>query len=53
MKCGATIELPASGEVLTCDLDGGHDGPVHSDQGHAWGDYTLPMVHARQPDPLP
>lgn len=53
MACGATIELPESGQVLTCDLEEEHDGPVHSEQGHAWGDITLPMAHARQPDPLP
>jgi hypothetical protein len=50
MPCNATIELPGNGQVLTCDLVEGHDGPVHSDDGHAWGDITLPHAHARDPD---
>ena len=48
MACGSTLTLPESGDVLTCDLDDGHDGPVHSDQGHAWGDISLPLAHARE-----
>jgi hypothetical protein len=43
--CGATVEVGEDAELLTCDLEPGHDGPVHSDKGHAWGDFTLPAPH--------
>lgn len=32
--CGATFETV--GGTLVCDLDTGHDGPVHSADGEAW-----------------
>lgn len=41
--CGATVETLEG--ALTCGLGPAHDGPVHDDHGHQWGDpdLTVPL----------
>lgn len=39
--CGATVDT-ADDRTLVCDQPAGHAGPVHSDNGEAWGDPALP-----------
>lgn len=41
-KCGAQVELP-DGPTLICGRATDHDGPVHDDNGHQWGDPDLPL----------